>query len=155
MRKKLFKAALLASLILFGKYSYSQRSEADWRLALQMIQEGRDKADSLRAYKYLLAKQDSLISSLQREVTRKEGVIVRTMEQRNTCFAAKDTMAKQLNREEFVLRQQNELISAYETKKDKRFGIGFGVGYGMASVANKMGLSWTIGLNLSYQLIKF
>lgn len=122
---------------------------------MRLIQEGQDAKDSLRVMRYLSTKQDSLIATQQKEIVRKEGVIVRLIDSRNAYSSANDSLRKIMRQQDFVTGQQGQLIQVYESRKEKRFGLGFGLGYGMAVVDNKMGFSWTVGLNLSYNFLRF
>lgn len=117
-----------------------------------LIQEGQDAKDSLKVYLTLNTQKDSLIAGLQREIVRKEGVIVRMIEQRNSCYNERKNLDEQTKALQFIADTQKQTIAKL-AKPPKRFGLGAGVGYGYAFGAAKAGP--VASVQVHYSLIRF
>lgn len=104
-------------------------------------------------YKRSLEKADSVIASLQKEITRKEGVIVSQIEKNKICYQTRDNLDSQVKNYTAIVSEQKATIENL-SKPDKRFGLAIGAGYGY-SLSSSAVRAPIVGISLVYNLIRF
>lgn len=135
-----------------GQESISKSSK-EYKNLVYQARQGLDAIDSLIIYKALLQKADTLLAAQDKEIIRKEGVIVRVIEQRNNISKERDNLILQISS-----LQATNIALADNVKRlgsrVKSFVIGpsTGYGYGLGSEAKRVPF---IGVTLTYSLIKF
>lgn len=127
-------------------------TDADKQFALTKMQEGKNAKDSLRAYKIFLRDRDSIIAGLQKEIVRKEGVIVRTIDQRNDCFNMRDNLKQQKQLLEETTAIQAATIQKLN-KPPRRLGFGITAGYGIVSTNGLLHVGPAVNAGLYFRIL--
>ncbi len=102
-------------------------------MLLLAAQEGQDAKDSLAVYKALFIQADTALRAAQKEIIRKEGVIVRMQTQRDLLREEKEKLVGIQSKQGFVIDQQNKSLielNAMRPKEVSRFHVSIGFGYG-------------------------
>jgi hypothetical protein len=145
-------------LILFSIGSNAQAdtktlTKKEYANLVYWADQGQSAIDSLTAYKFRLQEADSLIKSFQKEIVRKEGVIVRTIDQRNLCFKSNENLTAQLTAKDNIISLQDNTIKRLGTKP-KYWNVSASVGYGY-SFGDTVQQGPTVGLTIGRTLFKF
>lgn len=120
-----------------------------------MAQEGLDARDSLKVFKTLTVQADTVIAALQRELNRKEGVIVKTQLQRNTCYQLTDSLQRINSRLSFANTQADKIINAYQSRGEKRWGLSLVLGAGMTQAEKRLAPGYFLGAGLTCSFLRF
>lgn len=145
---------MLVLLIACGFASRCQKtlSSEEWRTALLLMQEGQDAKDSLKVYTALNDRKDSLIAGLQKEIVRKEGVIVRLIDQRNTLSNERKNIDEQMKSKDMLIDSQRETIAKLN-KPVRRWGLGVLGGFGATSTGGIVRTGITMAAGVYYRIL--
>ncbi|HEU4901185.1 MAG TPA: hypothetical protein VFT06_00295 [Flavisolibacter sp.] len=124
----------------------------EYKALLAAVNEGNQALADLQTYKALIEKDSVLILKLQKEIDRKEGVIVSQIEKNKTCYTERTNLQEQLREKDAIITTQGGTIARL-SKPPKRFSFGIGGGYGYAFGNGKAGPVAMVGI--SYSLFKF
>lgn len=117
------------------------------------IVEGMKAKIEAFTYKKDLVKADSLLAAKDKEIVRKEGVIVSQIEKNKICYQERDLLQMQMKgKDEIIATQGNTLKRLGGRPKYWTVSIGAGYGYALQQTVSR---SAFVGVFIGRTIFKF
>lgn len=146
-------ALILSTTICLGQTDLKCFKVEEYRLFLIRLQQGKDAADSLLAYKLLLQSTETALKAKQHELLEKDNVLSLEKERSLNCEQQKKDAMAIIGSKDVIISTQENTIKRLGSKP-KYWSLGIGVGYGYLFSSTIQG-GPVFALTVSRSLFKF